>query len=321
MQKPGLRDRNCRLYVVCTFVSVLAILAVTIISFAYLILAAPSEAHTLNEGEYPVGFLEPIIGAVIYLVCLALLIKDMRRRMRGCPPEEKDARFMRAPLSKAAILLSITATTSVAIILLSHLIHEGITEDFLDGYSTYAIMAMMLNAGPQEEIIFRLLLIGVPMSLICGLKGRGGSKELLGGFGMSRIALVLLAVSSVLFGLMHLDGWSIMKFPDTFISGMLFGYVYIQYGLHATIVMHSAFDLLASFDLIFDGLGTVPLVFLSVLGAVLLIRSLLNIRGYIPGNTLHEPFEGSLLDMWERERSGGLSEQIKRAHTFREPWT
>ena len=290
MEKRGIRDQNCRIYVVCTVVSVLAILAVTIISFAYLIIAAPSEARTLNEGEYPVGFVEPIVGAAIYLVCLALLIGDMRKRMRGCPPEEKDARFMRAPLSKAAILLSITAFTSVSIILLSNLIHEGITENFLDGYSAYAILALMLNAGPQEEFLFRLILIGVPVSLICAFKGRGGSKELLGGFGMSKVALAFLAVSSVIFGLMHLDGWSIMKFPDTFISGMMFGYVYIQYGIHASIVMHSALDLLASFDLICEGLGTVPVLILSVLGAVLLLRSILKIGTYIPQRTLHEPF-------------------------------
>ena len=100
---------------------------------------------------------------------------------------------------------------------------------------------------------------------------------------------------------MHLDGWSLMKFPDTFISGMLFGYVYIQYGIHASIVMHSAFDLLATYDMFYDGMGTHPMIVLSVLGAILLVRSLLKFREYIPENNLHEPFDGGLLEMWERD--------------------
>ena len=41
--------------------------------------------------------------------------------------------------------------------------------------------------------------------------------------------------------------------------------------------------------------------FMSILGIVLTVRSLLKIRTYIPENMLHEPFEGSLIEMWEKD--------------------
>ena len=119
---------------------------------------------------------------------------------------------------------------------------------------------------------------------------------------MSRTALFFLVVFSLVFGLMHLDGWTVMKVPQTFASGMMFGYVFIQYGAHASIVMHSTFDMMASFDYLMAGTGTVPLMFLTVVGLVLLVRSLFKIRSYIPDNNLHEPFEGNLIEMWERDR-------------------
>ena len=297
-----LRDPNCKIYVYCTWISVIAVLATSVMFFCYFVVMAPSEWHTLTEGESAPGVEWTLICAAVFLICLALLLKDFIGRLRGCPREECDARFMRAPLSKAGMLMAITAFTTLFILLFSELIGEAISRDFINDLPTYQLIAMMLIAGPEEELICRALLIGVPMALICLIaRQKGVLKNILGGFGMSRAALILLIISSALFGLMHLDGWSIMKFPDTFISGMLFGYVYIQYGIHATIVMHSAFDILASSDLLLEGLGSVSLIILSIIGFVLLLRSLLRIREYIPKNNLNEPFEGGLLQMWERD--------------------
>ena len=298
-----LRDPDCKLYVCCTAVSVAAILATAVASLAYLIAAAPSEAYILTSKEESMGVTFPMICAIAFLACLALIVRDLFKRLKGRPAEERDRRFMRAPLSKAGILFAITAFTSMLVILISDLIGEGITESFTDDMTNYELMVSMLCAGPEEEFICRMLLIGLLVTLLCMAAGHKGSlKNFFGGFGMSRAALVLLIISSVIFGLLHLDGWSIMKFPDTFISGVLFGYVYIQYGVHASIVMHSTFDLMACFDVFLDGAGTVPIIALAVLGAALTLRSLLKIRSYIPENNLNEPFEGSLMEMWERER-------------------
>ena len=277
-------------------------LASSVISIAYLVAEAPGEAYILTSGEEPIGVAFPLFCAAVFVLCLILVVRDLAKRLRDCPRDERDARIMRTTASKAGMLFSVTAFTSLAMVLFSDLIGEGIADDFLGKMTDYEIMVSMMCAGPEEEFLCRVLMIGFPVALICVVKGRQKcAKNMLGGFGMSRTALVFLVISSVAFGLLHLDGWSIMKFPDTFISGMLFGYVYIQYGVHAVIVMHSSFDLLACFDFFIGGAGTVPLIITGALGFVLLIRSLFKFRSYIPENTLHEPFEGNLWEMWERD--------------------
>ncbi len=301
MDMQVLKDPNSRIYVVSTLITVAVMTVFTVVSLAYLLVFAPSEYHTLDEGEDAVGGWLVILCSAVFIICFALLIRDFVRRMKGCPADLRDERFMRAPYSKAAILTAVMILTSFIVMFFSLAIGEEISEDFTDKMSNYEIMASMITAGPTEEGIFRVVLIGVPMFLICCLKHRGSKKDILGGFGMSRAALVLIIISSVLFGAAHLDGWSLMKFPDTFIAGLLFGYVYVQYGAHVTIFMHSAFDMMVSFDIFYEGLATVPMAVLAVLGTVLLIRSISDYRRYLPENNLHEPFDGTLIEMWERD--------------------
>ncbi len=297
-----LRDPNDKLYVCCTLISVILTMAAIVFSIVYLIVLAPIEADTLSEGEYAPGEVMTVVCGAIFILCLWRIIQDYRKRMRDCPPEERDARFMRAPLSKMGILMAITAFTTVSILLFSELIGMGVSGGPSGDMTDYCMIASMMCAGPEEEILCRAILIGVPIMVICAIKGHHGPlKYVLGGFGMSKVALILIIISAFVFGAMHLSDWSFMKFFDTFISGALFGYVYVQYGLHVTIVMHSAFDIMASLDILVDGLGTVPLIIMCILGIILFVRSLLKARSYIPDKVLNEPFDGNHVQMWERD--------------------
>ena len=295
------RDPDGKLYVYCTWVSIVFIIVPSVVSMTYLVAMAPSEAYVLTSGKEQIGVWLPLISGIVFLVCLIILILDIRKRLKDCPSEDRDKCLMRAPLSKAGILFCITAFLSIVVMLFSDFIGESISTSMMDGLTNYEIMVQLMIAGPEEEFLCRGLMIGVPIAVISFIKGYKGSiKYIFGGFGMSKAALILLVISSIAFGLLHLDGWSIMKFPDTFISGVLFGYVYIQYGIHSTIVMHSAFDLMAGFDFFCEGLGTVPMTIACILGAILLVRSIIRFREYIPKNNLHEPLDGNLLQMWSR---------------------
>ena len=301
MDKPDLRDPNNKIYVICTMITLAVMTVFTVASLVYFAVYAPSDFYQLNEGQDAVTVEGFVICLVVFLVSFYLLVRDFVKRLKDCPSEERDARFMRAPYSKAAVLTAVMMFTSLVVILISWLIGAAISENFTSSMTHYQLLASMLVAGPLEECIFRILLIGLPMFIICLVCHRGSAKDILGGFGMSRAALVLIVISSVVFGLGHLEGWSIMKFPDTFISGLMFGYIYVQYGAHVTIFMHSAFDMMVSYDIFIDGLGTVPMIVIAALGVILLVRSLIDYRKYLPENNLHEPFEGSLLEMWEKE--------------------
>jgi len=302
MNTDFLKDPNNKLYLYCALASVAVMVGASIVSLIYIVAATPSEGYILTKDEDSIGTGMPLICGIIFVLCLALLIRDLRKRLDGCPPEQRDERLMSARISKAGMLFSITALTSVVVILISILIGEEISESFIDEMTDYEIMVSMMCAGPEEEFLCRILLIGIPV-FIAGLilKHEHCGKYLLGGFGMSKLALVFLVISAIIFGLLHLDGWSIMKFPDTFISGMMFGYVYIQYGAHTSIVMHSAFDLIASFDVFYDGIGTAAIILMVAFGIVLLTRSLFKLKDYIPKNGMNEPFEGGVIAMWERD--------------------
>ena len=62
---------------------------------------------------------------------------------------------------------------------------------------------------------------------------------------MSRAALVLIVISSVIFGFGHLSGWGLWKVIPTLISGLAMGYLYVRFGVHASIVFHFIVDYMA----------------------------------------------------------------------------
>ena len=99
------------------------------------------------------------------------------------------------------------------------------------------------NAAVWEEVIARVAFIGVPMTVLaaCHLR-KDFPRYLLGGFGMSRLALVLIFVSAIVFGFAHMPGWGLWKVLPTFISGFAMGYLYVRFGIHASIMFHFAVD-------------------------------------------------------------------------------
>lgn len=105
-------------------------------------------------------------------------------------------------------------------------------------------MVTLANASVWEEIITRVLMIGVPLFALALMKqGKGPAlKALIGGHGsVSVSAAVLIFISAALFGLAHI-GWGIWKIVPTFVMGLLFGYLYVKIGLHASIALHFLFD-------------------------------------------------------------------------------
>jgi len=105
------------------------------------------------------------------------------------------------------------------------------------------------NASVWEEIISRVLLIGIPLLWIDLLFRRkqllppiryfvGGKIE----FGFIECALILF--SATMFGFAHVGGWDVWKVFPSLISGLCFGYLFVRIGLYAAIVFHFAFDFL-----------------------------------------------------------------------------
>ena len=99
------------------------------------------------------------------------------------------------------------------------------------------------EAAVWEEIAFRLVPFGLPMmvaALLC--RQKDFLKYPLGGFGVSKLSLVLLFISAIIFGYAHVGGWGLWKMVPASLGGLVFGYLYMRFGIHASIVGHMVND-------------------------------------------------------------------------------
>ncbi len=110
------------------------------------------------------------------------------------------------------------------------------------------------NAAVWEEVVVRVIYIGVPMVFYAKVKGHKNAKKfLIGGFGLkSRFIIILIILSSAIFSLAHLASWDIFKIFPTFIAGIGFGYLFAKDGLYSAILLHFVWDYMSIPDKIMD---------------------------------------------------------------------
>jgi membrane protease YdiL (CAAX protease family) len=124
------------------------------------------------------------------------------------------------------------------------------------------------------------MFIGVPMMLIsfAVTRKKESLRCLLGGFGMSTTAVVLILISGVIFGLAHSSGWDgqAWKILTTAIMGIFLGYLFVRFGLYAAILLHFITDYFQAFywmgvgalgglaSLLLLGIGLVSLIYIML---------------------------------------------------------
>jgi len=143
---------------------------------------------------------------------------------------------------------------------------------------------LFANAAVWEEIITRMLYIGVPMTILSLImtKKADSLKCLLGGFGMSKVAVLLIIISGAIFGLAHYPGWEdqVWKVIASGIMGMFLGYLFVRFGLYASILLHFITNYLSAFDWLgMDGVGIIVSLMLLILGGFALLYIILRLFG------------------------------------------
>ncbi len=98
---------------------------------------------------------------------------------------------------------------------------------------------LSIGAGFWEEIVFRLLLIGLPAFLLAKLYPER----------QKRITIILIFVSSFIFSLVHYlgplgDAFTIYSFLFRFFCGVLFAFIYYCRGLAVAVYTHAAYDVM-----------------------------------------------------------------------------
>lgn len=170
------------------------------------------------------------------------------------------------------------------------------TPDYSTG-ELWKIIYSLTNASVWEEIITRVAFIGIPLLLYDMLKRRKMSWKsyfLGGGMEVGKKEAILLVFSSTMFATAHLTNWDIFKFPPTFIAGLALGYLFIRFGLYASIILHFAFDYLSVPLEISDSLvvalliGLVMLVWIAV-GMVYFYYYTVRVIEYMIGRALWPP--------------------------------
>jgi hypothetical protein len=122
---------------------------------------------------------------------------------------------------------------------------ETHTPDF-SALSPWALIFGLTTASVYEEIISRILLIGIPLLIIHIIRKRVKKptwRYIFGGkFEVNRITIFLIILSSVTFGLAHSPGWDYWKVLPTLITGLAMGYLYVTKGVHASIIFHFSYN-------------------------------------------------------------------------------
>lgn len=134
----------------------------------------------------------------------------------------------------------------------------------------WELLFLLANASVWEELIVRVLLLGLP--LIAVDLARGMSAKRLhryvfgGGIKIMWGETALVIISSMIFGFAHYEAWGLWKVFPASVAGIAFGYMFLKHGLPAAVMLHFSFDYLSMPLVVFDAsLATQMIVGIGIL--------------------------------------------------------
>lgn len=167
-----------------------------------------------------------------------------------------------------------------------------------DSLADWELLFLLANASVWEELIVRVLLLGLPLVVVDIARGLGARKPhkylFGGGIEMRWGEAGLVIISSLIFGFAHFEAWGLWKVFPASVAGLAFGYIFLKHGLPAAILLHFAFDYLSMPLVIFDdSLAINMIVGIGVLlwaglGAIFTIYFIIRIIEFISGRLFFE---------------------------------
>ena len=236
----------------------------------------------------------------VFLFCAGYAIKRVAE-ITGSEPEK----LPQSGAVGAGKWLAVLLAVSYAYAFITMAAGSGIDSSELEKFTNAQLSALLFIAGPREEILYRVLPIGIPMAamfLIC--RRKGALSCVMGGFGTSRVAWILIAVSAVLFGFAHLDGWNAAKVPQAIISGLIFGYLFAEYGLYVSVLVHTCLDCTAVAAFVIPLGSSLCILALCIIGLILIAGFVVspNKKPKTSAGWLGAPAPDSVWDRWKRHR-------------------
>ncbi len=149
-----------------------------------------------------------------------------------------------SPITRLAFSFSAMMFLYVVYQIILELANVSIRTPGLGDYETWRMIYAITRASVWEELVIRVVYLGLPMMLFAMLKGEKDLKKYLtGGFGLKeRFVIWPIIFSAVIFAFAHLASWDIYKMIPTFLAGIFFGYLFAEDGLYSCILFHFAWN-------------------------------------------------------------------------------
>ena len=146
-----------------------------------------------------------------------------------------------------AEMLSFTAFFTMVVYFVSVLMGTSPHGIGMEKYPLYFQILQLVHASVYEEILTRFLLLGVPIYLIHMFMGDKISpiRVLGGGYKIKAPEVIFLLFSSLVFGFAHAYAWGFWKVLPAFMAGLAMGYLYLKYGIYASIIFHFTNDFMS----------------------------------------------------------------------------
>jgi hypothetical protein len=148
--------------------------------------------------------------------------------------------------SVAMAYMAVTAL-SVVWLLLIYAAGWSPATPVIDWEAEHVVEALFF-ASVWEEVSVKLTLVSLPLFAAHVFSGKflPWRRYLLGGeIPMDRLASLLVLVSAGVFAYLHvIGGWDWLKFPPALAFGLFTGYLFLRFGVYASILLHFANNLL-----------------------------------------------------------------------------
>jgi len=157
-----------------------------------------------------------------------------------------------SPIYSITTLFMAVMTVNLVYVFLVFLFNVQTSTPDFGTRDLWQLLFAFANAAVWEELVMRVLWLGVPLLIIALLTKRAKNYKqyFFGGGGtFGTWEAVFIFISAGLFAYGHTEYWDAFKIIPTFASGIAFGYLFIRYGLYACVVLHFAVDY-------YDMLGT-----------------------------------------------------------------
>lgn len=251
----GLRSALQSLGIYTTLIAVILVTCIMTLECFVVIYHIQDVPHVYQE-QY-------IIMAIINIICVGVLF------YKGVPEIKKLKNGNETALSEVTILFIITLYLGI---IFSNVGNFSKPDFLIEGNRPdWYLMFLLLNAPVIEEILFRVLCIGIPVLLIALITGKECHslwKYPTGGFKINKLALFFIFFSSFIFGAAHIKDWGVWKFYMASIQGIMLGYLFVKYGFYASVSIHFLIDCLPMEIRLFgdDLFGGLPVAIIIIIG-------------------------------------------------------